>query len=343
MAVYEAVSEFHPRTWEEHGMMEKIPAEVDDEGYMIPTYKILNPGGVTTKGMFYMYLIGYGFIEDDMMDTPPGVKPKLRTMACFPLGVGKTSSHPEELLKDLVQLHVTVRRTAGSTEKLVYFAQGSLNHLTPWAKVLKNGAIFEASKVCNNIEAVLLNKKQRLRMFFLIVTLLVDDGVYKVPKTMLDMRENNAISLNIMVTLKLDADLGKVGLRGIIDEDGEKVTTFMVHIGNFIRKAGKMYSAEYCRQKVDRMRLTFALGGVGGLSLHIKVNGKMSKRLYSQLGFHKSICYSLMDTNPRLNRLTWNHECIIKKITAVFQPSAPKSFRIYDDVLIDDTGKILKH
>nr|APT69528.1 matrix [Henipavirus hendraense] len=338
----EGVSDFSPTSWENGGYLNKVEPEIDKHGSMIPKYKIYTPGANERKFNNYMYMICYGFVEDVERSPESGKRKKIRTIAAYPLGVGKSTSHPQDLLEELCSLKVTVRRTAGATEKIVFGSSGPLHHLLPWKKILTGGSIFNAVKVCRNVDQIQLEKQQSLRIFFLSITKLNDSGIYMIPRTMLEFRRNNAIAFNLLVYLKIDADLAKAGIQGSFDKDGTKVASFMLHLGNFVRRAGKYYSVEYCKRKIDRMKLQFSLGSIGGLSLHIKINGVISKRLFAQMGFQKNLCFSLMDINPWLNRLTWNNSCEISRVAAVLQPSVPREFMIYDDVFIDNTGKILK-
>ncbi|UVG43987.1 MAG: matrix protein [Angavokely henipavirus] len=348
---FEGFSDFNSNTWTEKGTLEKLPTLTDANGTIIPQYRVIDIGDQERKGSQYVYLITYGFIQDfldtnnrnDLEETTQKKRAAVRAAVALPLGVGKTHSSPQDLLDEICSLRITIRRTAGAQEKIVFGIEGRLFHLLPWKNVLTKGSIFSAIKVCSSVESVRLDTPQMMRPFFLTITKMCERGVYKIPKSILDMRCNNAVAFNLLVTLKIDGDYNKVGLRGIVTKDGEKATTFMIHIGNFRRRSGKMYSVDYCRQKVEKMDMEFALGAIGGLSLHIKIKGKISKRLLAQMGFKKHICYSLMDMNPNLNRMAWAHTCEIFKVTAVFQPSVPEDFKLYDDVLIDNTGKILKN
>lgn len=336
----EGKADFLESSWQEGGTLAAIEAEADENGRLIPKVRVINPGWNSRKTSGYMYLLIYGIIEEK--ECRDKKNRGLKAFAAFPLGVGRSQADPQDLLDAILKLDITVRRTAGSGEKLVMGTTNISPLLTPWRDVLNNGAIFSALKVCSNVDIVMVDRMQKLRPIFLTITMLTDAGVYKIPKTILDFRASHAISFNLLVTLTIGADFTTSGVKGIINDDGERVTTFMVHIGNFVRKKGKEYSVDYCRQKVDKMDLRFSLGAVGGLSLHVKLAGKVSKALKAQLGYKTTICYSLMDTNPYLNRVMWKAECSISKVTAVFQPSVPKEFKIYDDVLIDHTGKILR-
>ncbi|UBB42382.1 matrix protein [Wufeng Rhinolophus pearsonii paramyxovirus 1] len=332
---------FHPRSWEEGSTLEAFEPEVDELGKIKPKYKLINPGFNDRKSSGYMYLIIYGIIELDKDKPEEKSKNKVWCLSSFPLGVAKSLTNPEELLKSVIQLSITVRRTAGYDEKIVYGCQNIPPELSPWTTILQNGAVFPAIKVCSHIETIPLDKSLKMRPIFLAITLLTDAGVYKVPRNILDFRYRNAISFNLLVEIKIGMDLTKTGIKGILDEEGNHITTFMIHVGNFARRSGKVYSADYCRRKVDKMDLRFALGAIGGLSFHVRVAGKMSNALRAQLGYRQTICYSLMDTNPFLNKLMWKAECQINKVTAVFQPSVPREFKIYNDICIDHTGKIL--
>ncbi|UQM99607.1 matrix protein [memana virus] len=333
-------ADFLPSTWEEGGTLNAFDAELDEEGHLIPKVKVLNPGFNTRKGHGYVYMILYGIVEEKELGL--NHKRGFRTFASFPLGVGKTRASQDELLAECLKLDITVRRTAGANEKVVYGCSNLPEKLLPWRRVLETGCIFPASKVCCNIDLILLDKPQRFRPIFLTITRLTDSGVYQIPKAILDFRMTKAISFNLLVYLKVGADFTGCGVKGIVNEEGEKLVTFMVHMGNFSRGKGKEYSVEYCKNKVNKMDLHFSLGAIGGLSLHVYAKGKISKMLRAQMGYKRQICYSLMDINPALNKVMWKAECQIEKVTAVFQPSVPKDFKIYDDVLIDNTGKILK-
>nr|UED37240.1 matrix protein [Paramyxoviridae sp.] len=359
-------ADFSKRSWEEGGTLVAIDAEADSNGRLIPKVRVINPGWNDRKSTGYMYMIIYGIIENRDKEKERKLELSFnqtqsissdngegkaetnisyegaRAFGSFPLGVGKCIADPDDLLEAVLKLDITVRRTAGATEKLVYGVTNIPMLLYPWNGVLSCGAIFPAIKVCSNVDVVPVDRALRLRPIFLTITLLTDAGIYKVPSSVLDFRMNNAISFNLLITLQIGADFSSSGVKGVVTEEGERVTTFMVHIGNFARKKRKSYSVDYCRRKVDKMDLRFSLGAVGGLSLHIRVAGKMSNVLKAQLGYRKSICYSLMDTNPYLNRVMWKSECSIKNVTAVFQPSVPKEFKIYENILIDNTGKILK-
>ncbi|QZU27224.1 matrix protein [Boe paramyxovirus] len=344
--MFQGTAEFSKNTWEEGGTLEALEAEADGDGKLIPKYRVVNPGWNDRKGTGYMYLLIYGIIEEkpgtQTIKSSSKDRGGPKAFGAFPLGVGKSKSSPNDLLEAILTLDITVRRTAGAGEKIVMGTSNISPILAPWKDILYYGAIFSAIKVCNNIDVVQVDRNLRLRPVFLTITLLTDAGCYRVPRSVLEFRLNNAISFNLLVELIVGSDLSTSGVRGMVNREGERVTTFMVHIGNFVRKRGKEYSIDYCRQKVDRMDLRFSLGAIGGLSLHIKIAGKMSKTLRAQLGYKSLICYSLMDTNPYLNRLMWKSECSIHKVTAVFQPSVPRDFKVYDDILIDHTGKILK-
>ncbi|UOL48905.1 matrix protein [Wufeng Eothenomys melanogaster jeilongvirus 1] len=340
MAINAGKADFMKSSWEEGGTLVAIDPEADEKGRLKPKYRVINPGRNSRKSSGYVYLLVHGIIEDKDLDV--GTGKTLKTFAAFPLGVGRSTSMPQDLLDSIISLDITVRRTAGSSEMLVFGTSNIKSNLEPWKDILTTGALFPAIKVCNNVDMVAVDKPQRFRPIFLTITMLTDAGVYKVPKNILDFRMAKAVSFNLLIELLIGADFSTSGVRGMINDEGEHVTTFMVHIGNFLRRRNKEYSVDYCRQKIDKMDLRFSLGAVGGLSLHITICGKVSHALRAQLGYNTTICYSLMDTNPYLNKVMWKAECKINKVTAVLQPSVPKEFKIYDDVLIDHTGKIMK-
>lgn len=340
MAGNAGTADFLNSSWEEGGTLTAIDPEADERGRLIPKYRVINPGTNSRKSAGYMYLLVHGIIEEK--DVAGASAKNNKTFAAFPLGVGRSNALPQDLLDSVVGLDVTVRRTAGSSEMLVFGTSNISPVLTPWKDILTTGAIFPAIKVCNNVDMVAVDRQQKFRCIFLTITMLTDAGVYKVPKTILDFRMANAVSFNLLVELLIGADMTASGIKGIINDYGERVTTFMIHVGNFLRRRNKEYSVDYCRQKIDKMDLRFSLGAVGGLSLHVCTKGKMSNALKAQLGYKTTICYSLMDTNPYLNKLMWKAECKINKVTAVLQPSVPREFKVYEDVLIDHTGKIMK-
>nr|WPV62658.1 MAG: matrix protein [Jingmen rodent narmovirus 1]WPV62664.1 MAG: matrix protein [Jingmen rodent narmovirus 1] len=333
--------EFLPGTWATKGLLEDIRPEYDQEGKIKPRVRVIDPGSGTRRTGGFMYLFLQGIIEDLQTEFEPATRPPGRTLAAYPLGVGQSCAGPYELLTACLELNIVVRRTVGSTEKVVFYNSTPLNVLSPWKSILMNGSIFDATKVCKKVEDIPLEKEQRFRPVFLTITLLTDSGLYKTPTMIQDIRADNAVAFNLLVYLNIGQGIMGKLYPAVKPEQEMTTVSFMVHVGLFMRGRKKAYSHDYCRLKVERMNLQFALGGVGGVSFHLRIQGKLSKALHAQIGFHRCICYPLMDINPSLNKLLWRTQCSIGRVIAVFQPSVPSEFRIYNDVLIDNTGKIL--
>lgn len=330
------VYDFDQSCWDSKGSLAPILPNVYPDGRLIPQVRVIDPGLGDRKEECYMYLFLLGIIEDSQNEGPPIG----RAFGSLPLGVGKSLARPEELLKEAISLDIVVRRTAGVNEKLVFYNNTPLNILLPWKKVLTNGSIFNANQVCNGVNLIPLDVSQRFRVVYMSLTRLSDDGCYRVPRGMLEFRSGNAIAFNILVTIQVDTSQTAQG-RYISTPRGT-LATFMVHIGNFKRKTNKQYSADYCKTKIEKMGLVFALGGIGGTSLHVRCTGKMSKTLNAQLGLKKILCYPLMEINEDLNRQLWRTECRITRVQAVLQPSVPNDFRIYNDVIINDDQGLFK-
>ncbi|UQM99625.1 matrix protein [meleucus virus] len=335
--------DFLPSTWATKGSLEDIRPEYDHEGKIKPRVRVVDPGAGTRRTGGYMYLFLQGIIEDSLPDYEPATRPPGRTLAAYPLGVGQSIAGPYELLAACMELSIVVRRTVGSTEKLVFYNCTPLNVLGPWKAMLQNGCIFDANKVCKRVEEIPLEKDQKFRPIYLTITLLTDSGLYKTPSFVQDIRADNAVAFNLLVKLSTGQGIMSKLYPAAGHREAEGSVSFMVHVGLFMRGRKKAYSHDYCRLKVERMNLQFSLGGVGGVSFHMRIQGKMSKSLHAQLGFHRSVCYSLMDINPSLNKVLWRTQCSIQSVTAVFQPSVPSEFKIYNDVMIDHTGKILTY
>nr|AUP34038.1 matrix protein [Peste des petits ruminants virus]UTR29898.1 matrix protein [Peste des petits ruminants virus]UXG78344.1 matrix protein [Peste des petits ruminants virus]UXG78352.1 matrix protein [Peste des petits ruminants virus]UXG78360.1 matrix protein [Peste des petits ruminants virus] len=330
------IYDFDKSAWDVKGSIARIEPTTYHDGRLIPHVRVIDPGLGDRKDECFMYLFLLGVIEDnDPLSPPVG-----RTFGSLPLGVGRSTARPEELLREATELDIVVRRTAGLNEKLVFYNNTPLSLLTPWRKVLTTGSVFSANQVCNAVNLVPLDTPQRFRVVYMSITRLSDNGYYSVPRRMLEFRSANAVAFNILVTLRIEN--GTNPSRYIVGSWENPEVTFMVHVGNFRRKKNKVYSADYCKMKIEKMGLVFALGGIGGTSLHIRSTGKMSKTLHAQLGFKKILCYPLMDINEDLNRYLWRAECRIVKIQAVLQPSVPQEFRVYDDVIINDDQGLFK-
>lgn len=324
--------EFNPDSWDIRGALAPIVTDTTPDGRLIPKVRVIDPGLGDKRGEGMKYLLIHGVIED------VGANPIGRAFAAFPLGFGKSSSTPEDLLRAVISLSISVRRTAGASEKLVMFNTSPLGILAPWGKVLNNGCIFNASQVCSAVEMIPLDIPQWLRPVYLTITILSDSGCYQVPRSIQDFRANGCIAFNLVVALSVHGDLDKPRGYPPVAEGAETFVTFMLHIGVFKRKAKKVYSTAYCLQKIEKMKLVFALGGIGGVSLHIRIRGKMSRTLHAQLGFRNHLVYPLMYVNGQLNRVLWKKECKIDKIIGVLQPSVPTDFKVYDDIVIDMTN-----
>nr|WIU81470.1 matrix protein [Niviventer confucianus morbillivirus] len=322
-------------SWDQKGALTPIITDTAADGRLIPKVRVIEPGLGDRKSAGLRYLLLHGVIEDV---TEFGIG---RTFGALPLGIGKSTADPVELLKECLGLKITVRRTAGANEKIVYYNQVPLTLLTPWAPVLTKGGIFNANEVCNNVECIPLDIPQQFRPVYLTITELSDAGCYCIPRPILDFRAENALALNLLFELEVDGDLDGLGLRRSIPGEPSSIVTFMIHLGLFKRRKNKIYSPEYCKKKLDRMGLVFGLGGVGGVSIHVRLTGKMSKTMAAQLGLRKVLCYPLMLVNNHLNRLLWRNQCSIKSVSAVFQPSAPKEFKLYNDIIIDNVGGVI--
>nr|ARP51873.1 matrix protein [Peste des petits ruminants virus] len=330
------IYDFDKSAWDVKGSIARIEPTTYHDGRLIPQVRVIDPGLGDRKDECFMYLFLLGVIEDnDPLSPPVG-----RTFGSLPLGVGRSTAKPEELLREATELDIVVRRTAGVNEKLVFYNNTPLSLLTPWKKVLTTGSVFSANQVCNAVNLVPLDTPQRFRVVYMSITRLSDNGYYSVPRRMLEFRSANAVAFNILVTLRIEN--GTNPRRYIVGSWENSEVTFMVHVGNFRRKKNEVYSADYCKMKIEKMGLVFALGGIGGTSLHIRSTGKMSKTLHAQLGFKKILCYPLMDVNEDLNRYLWRAECRIVKIQAVLQVSIPQEFRVYDDVIINDDQGLFK-
>ncbi|UBB97710.1 matrix protein [Myotis bat morbillivirus] len=331
-----AVYDFDPSSWDSKGALVPILPTTYPNGRLVPQVRVIDPGLGDRKGDCSIYLFLLGIIEDN--DNPD--KPVGRSLGSLPLGVGRSNARPEELLREAVTLNIVVRRTAGINEKLVFYNNTPLNLLSPWRKILTNGCVFRASQVCNSVNQIPLDVPQRFRVVYLSITRLSDDGSYRIPRGVLEFRSWNSMAFNILVTLQIS--------NGRAHSDSPTSTikcdqvTFMVHIGNFRRRKNQVYSADYCKIKIERMGLVFGLGGIGGTSLHIRCTGKMSKALHAQLGFKKILCYPIMEINEDLNRSLWRAECKIIKVQAVLQPSVPQDFRVYENVIINGGQKLFK-
>nr|P36356.1 RecName: Full=Matrix protein [Measles virus strain Yamagata-1]pir/B60285/ matrix protein - subacute sclerosing panencephalitis virus (strain Yamagata-1) [Measles morbillivirus] len=283
-----------------------------------------------------MHMFPLGVVEDS---DPPG-PPIGRASGSPPPGAGRSTAKPEELLKEATEANIVVRRTAGLNEKLAFHNNTPPTLPTPRRKAPTTGSVLNANQACNAVNLAPLDTPQRFRAVYMSITRPLDNGYYTVPRRMLEFRSVNAVAFNLLVTLRIDKAIGP----GKIIDNAEQLpeATFMVHIGDFRRKKSEVYSADYCKMKIEKMGLVFALGGIGGTSLHTRSTGKMSKTLHAQLGFKKTSCYPPMDINEDLNRLLWRSRCKIVRIQAVLQPSVPQELRIYDDVIINDDQGVFK-
>lgn len=325
-------------SWSVKGALDPLTPDIFPDGRLIPKIRVIDPGLGDRKSGGYMYLLLHGVIED----SETVISPKGRAFGAFPLGVGRSTENPEDLFKEILTLNIVVRRTAGFNEKLVYYNTTPLNLLTPWKKILSFGSIFNANQVCSDTSSVPIDIPQKFRPVYLTVTKLSDDGYYQIPKIIQDFRSSNSIAFNILVHLSMGDVLINTPRSSKVGEPTNNLITFMIHIGNFKRKSNKPYSPDYCKRKIMRLGLIFSLGAIGGTSLHIRCTGKMSKRLQAYLGFKRTLCYPLMYVNEGLNKTLWRNECKINKVQAVLQPSVPSDFKVYDDVVIDNTNGLFK-
>nr|AVM87382.1 matrix protein [Fer-de-lance virus] len=340
------IAEFNPLTWAEHGSLSPMLLEQGPDKKIIPQYRFIAPKAEAGRTKMDWYLTLSGIIECKSqpgtgVDTQPTSSgKKIVSMGMIPLGVGHTKETPDALLEAVVKLKITVRRTARSSETLIFTFADVDPRLAPWNYNLKSGMGFPSMKVSSQAHLIPVDQRCTMRGVFLIITALGAGSYYKIPRPIQNLTIADTISVNFLVGLTTDGDLSKAGLMSTRDSEGHHTVETMIHLGIFKRTKGKSYTVEYCQTKVLAMDLTFALAGVGGVSLHVIVNGKISKQLLTQLAGHRSICYSLMDINPKINSVLWRPMVEISYIKAVFQPSIPKEFKIYSDVIVKKAGRV---
>ncbi|QJE38109.1 matrix [Respirovirus rupicaprae] len=343
-----AIYTFPKSSFTENGDLEPLPLKVDDNKKAIPHIRVVKIGNPPKHGLRYLdvFLLGffemekvkdrYGSVSD--LDTEPGYK--VCGSGSLPIGLAKYSGSDQDLLQAAIKLDIEVRRTVKATEMIVYTVQNIKPELYPWANRLRKGMIFDAQKVALAPQCLPLDRGIKFRVIFVNCTAIGSITLFKIPKSMAMLSLPNTISINLQVHIKTGIQTDSKGVVQILDEKGEKSLNFMVHLGLIKRKIGKMYSIEYCKQKIEKMRLIFSLGLIGGISLHINATGSISKSLASQLTFKREICYPLMDLNPHLNIVIWASSVEITRVDAIFQPSLPGEFRYYPNIIAKGVGKI---
>nr|AEA40466.1 matrix protein [Measles morbillivirus] len=330
------IYDFDKSAWDIKGSIAPIQPTTHSDGRLVPQVRAIDPGLGDRKDERSMHMFLLEAVEDS---DPPG-PPIGRAPGSPPLGAGRSTAKPEELLKEATELDTVARRTAGPNEKLVFHNNTPPTLLTPWRKVPTTGSVLNANQVCNAVNPTPLDTPQRLRAVHMSITRPSDNGHYTVPRRMPELRSVNAVAFNLLVTLRIDKAIGP----GKTIDNAEQLpeATPMVHIGNPRRKKSEVHSADYCKMKIEKMGLVFALGGTGGTSLHIRSTGKMSKTLHAQLGLKKTPCHPLMDINEDPNRSLWRSRCKTARIQAVLQPSVPQELRIHDDAITNDDQGLFK-
>nr|UQS35859.1 matrix protein [Respirovirus suis]UQS35877.1 matrix protein [Respirovirus suis]UQS35889.1 matrix protein [Respirovirus suis]UQS35937.1 matrix protein [Respirovirus suis] len=342
------IYKFPKLSYEEHGYMEPLPLRTGPDKKAVPHIRIIKIGDPPKHGNRYLDILLLGFYEipkevgtyGSVSDLTRPTGYTICGSGSLPIGIARYLGTDQELLKASVELKVTVRRTVRSSEMIVYMVDSIPPAMMAWASRLKRGMIFNANKVALAPQCLPIDKDIRFRVVFVNGTSLGSITIAKVPKTLADLALPNSISVNLMVSLKTGASTESKGIIPTLNEKGDKVLNFMVHLGLIHRKVGRVYSMEYCKGKIEKMRLIFSLGLVGGISFHVQLTGVVSKSFVGQLGGKKEICYPLMDVNPHMNLVIWAASVEITGVDAVFQPSIPRDFKYYPNVVAKNIGKI---
>nr|AGT75308.1 matrix protein [Human respirovirus 3]BEI32403.1 matrix protein [Respirovirus pneumoniae]ARA15337.1 matrix protein [Human respirovirus 3]ATN45416.1 matrix protein [Human respirovirus 3]AWD85041.1 matrix protein [Human respirovirus 3] len=343
-----AIYTFPESSFSENGHIEPLPLKVNEQRKAVPHIRVAKIGNPPKHGSRYLdvFLLGffemerikdkYGSVND--LDSDPGYK--VCGSGSLPIGLAKYTGNDQELLQAATKLDIEVRRTVKAKEMVVYTVQNIKPELYPWSSRLRKGMLFDANKVALAPQCLPLDRSIKFRVIFVNCTAIGSITLFKIPKSMASLSLPNTISINLQVHIKTGVQTDSKGVVQILDEKGEKSLNFMVHLGLIKRKVGRMYSVEYCKQKIEKMRLIFSLGLVGGISLHVNATGSISKTLASQLVFKREICYPLMDLNPHLNLVIWASSVEITRVDAIFQPSLPGEFRYYPNIIAKGVGKI---
>nr|BDB95823.1 matrix protein [Measles virus genotype C1] len=154
------IYDFDKSAWDIKGSIAPIQPTTYSDGRLVPQVRVIDPGLGGRKDECFMYMFLLGVVEDsDPLGPPIG-----RAFGSLPLGVGRSTAKPEELLKEATELDIVVRRTAGLNGKLVFYNNTPLTLLTSWRKVPTTGSVFNANQVCNAVNLIPLDTPQRFRV-----------------------------------------------------------------------------------------------------------------------------------------------------------------------------------
>ncbi|UQS35949.1 matrix protein [Porcine respirovirus 2] len=342
------IYKFPKLSYEEHSYMEPLPLSTGPDKKAVPHIRIIKIGDPPKHGNRYLdiLLLGsyeipkevgtYGSVSDLTRPTPYTICGS----GSPPIGIATYLGTDQELLKASVELQVTVRRTVRSSDLIVYMVDSIPPAMMAWASRLKRGMIFNANKVALAPQCLPIDKDIRFRVVFVNGTSLGSITIAAVPQTLADRALRNSISVSLMVSLKTGASTESKGIIPTLNEKGDKVLNFILHLGFLHSQVGRAYSMQHCKLKIEKMRLIFSLGLVGGISFHVQLTGVVSKSFVGQLGGKKDLCYPLMDVNPHTNLVICAASVEITGVDAVLQPSIPRDFKYYPNVVAENIGQM---
>nr|UCZ51387.1 M [Eptesicus fuscus orthorubulavirus] [Eptesicus fuscus orthorubulavirus] len=322
-----------------------IEIETNKEGkkLLVKQIRVRTLGHADQDSESICFLNSYGFIkeapkEEEFIreDRPP--ESKITLTACMlPLGPGPNIRSPNQLLKSAADMKISVRKTAGSREQVIF-------HVTRAPPILQNFQFIRERYACVSSDKF-IKSPGKIRagpdycyiITFLSLTYCPISQKFKVPRPLLSFRSTRMRSVHLEVIFKIQCSSDSPLKKGLItdDEKGVPKASVWIHLCNFYkgRNITKTYDEAYFAEKCKKMALSVGISDLWGPTIVVHAEGKIPKAASLFFNSRGWALHPLSDAAPTLAKSLWSIGCEILEVNAILQGSDYSSLLLSSDVL----------
>lgn len=309
-----------------------INSDGGEKGRLVKQLRTTYLNDLDTHEPLVTFVNTYGFIyEQDRGNTivggdQLGKKREAVTAAMVTLGCGPNLPSLGNVLGQLSEFQVIVRKTSSKAEEMVF-------EIVKYPRIFRGHTLIQKGLVCVSAEKFVKSpgKVQSGRDYlfiptFLSVTYCPAAIKFQVPGPMLKMRSRYTQSLQLELMIRIlckpDSPLMKVH---IPDKEGRGcLVSVWLHVCNIFKSGNKNGSEwqEYWMRKCANMQLEVSIADMWGPTIIIHARGHIPKSAKLFFGKGGWSCHPLHEVVPSVTKTLWSVGCEITKAKAIIQESS---------------------